>query len=1054
MGGARIRKRRGGRRIGTLGGTASRLLIAVAVLAGGLSVAVPPAQADVVIVDDPAIWGPAGPTQRTGIGWDNDMWTTGAEGFANPAVNGAEWVANISGGTYNVEVFIPHNYATATVNYYVRWNGGQSVVTVNQLNYNDQWVSLGTYAINGPQASVGSNDSADPRGSIVGWDAVRWTNVDTATVGQGASNQQAYVDAYNRAGGAAAMGQPLNATHSWGPGCNQDFNGGTLGKSGIMSYNCSGAAYAVTDAFWGYLEGNFGGDAAPVMGYPYNDEHRWGDGWVQDFDHGQRSTNILMLGDRVGQVHDLLGGIRNAYVAAGGAPGSLGFPTTDEYDSNGGKRQDFEGGSIIWNATAGARVVPSDVAIVDDPGIWGPAGPTQRSGIGWWGDMWTTGAEGSANPAVNGAEWVANVRGGNYNIEVFIPHNYATAVVNYYVRWNGGQTAVAVNQLSYNDQWVSLGTYAIDGPQASVGANDSADPRGSIVGWDAVRWTRLGDLPPAVGQGASNQQAYIDAFNRAGGGGAMGSPQDPAHAWDPGCIQDFNGGSLGKSAIMSYGCSGGAYAVTGALWAYLEGNFGGNATTVMGYPYNDKHAWGNGVAQDFDHGQRGVNTLLLGNNVGQVHDVLGAIRDKFISLGGAPGSLGFPTTDEYDWNGEKRQDFEGGSIVWDDTNGARLLGTALVPAPTLAQPIASPSDPLLMRTLPISAAPAAGQPAVARYEYGWSADLGATAPTSPLQRCVVVTNPCRLDFQATTPDSTWLLLAHTIDAVGNVSVWSSLQVLTPKKPLLVAIGDSITSGHHRDTDVTPTICNDPNYGYPRYAYDIMQSKLPPQWQAGGYFNYARSGFSTDQIIHGGGADACGSTYSPDNPSASPLGDASNRLQSNAGSWNRIVVTGGIDDTNWVDVLSAILKKSALGTKRRYKASDCEADLSGWNGWGTQGSQIARDVTTIAGELTLAGLGDPSARLEWLSYYNIAGTGPAPLVCKNAFTRAMNALSGEVRLGLSKRRPYVWVNTGPALSMRADRLQPFFVDTDTIGGNPGWPHPNSVGAQALASLVQL
>ena len=154
----------------------------------------------------------------------------------------------------------------------------------------------------------------------------------------------------------------------------------------------------------------------------------------------------------------------------------------------------------------------------------------------------------------------------------------------------------------------------------------------------------------------------------------MGAPQDWVHSWGPGCTQDFNGGSRGKAAIMLPDCagSGTAFWVRDQFWAYYEGNFWSTASTVVGYPYNNAHAWGPGLTQDFTGGSRGVNMLMKSNQT-SVHDVMGAIRSYYIALGGAPGTMGYPTSDEYPWNGITRQDFQGGSILWDSTHGARLL---------------------------------------------------------------------------------------------------------------------------------------------------------------------------------------------------------------------------------------------------------------------------------------------------------------------------------------------------------------------------------------------
>ncbi|QIN28632.1 LGFP repeat-containing protein [Brevibacterium luteolum] len=39
------------------------------------------------------------------------------------------------------------------------------------------------------------------------------------------------------------------------------------------------------------------------------------------------------------------------------------------------------------------------------------------------------------------------------------------------------------------------------------------------------------------------------------------------------------------------------------------------------------------------------------------------------------GRLGFPKTDEYEWKGKVRQDFQGGYITWTRSEGARIRYT-------------------------------------------------------------------------------------------------------------------------------------------------------------------------------------------------------------------------------------------------------------------------------------------------------------------------------------------------------------------------------------------
>ncbi len=183
--------------------------------------------------------------------------------------------------------------------------------------------------------------------------------------------------------------------------------------------------------------------------------------------------------------------------------------------------------------------------------------------------------------------------------------------------------------------------------------------------------------PPSyrVGEGSDFEAGYEIADQAAGGVNQLGKPIDAVHVWGNGCIQDFEGGLAGKSALMSPGCGPAIYTVTGPEWQYLEGNFGGRAAAVVGYPNNNRHLWGAAWAQDFSGGQRGWNILLSEDGASESYDVLGELLHKYIDLGGAAGLLDVPTSDQYPWQGGWRQDFAGGSLGWSLADGAYQIGT-------------------------------------------------------------------------------------------------------------------------------------------------------------------------------------------------------------------------------------------------------------------------------------------------------------------------------------------------------------------------------------------
>ena len=55
------------------------------------------------------------------------------------------------------------------------------------------------------------------------------------------------------------------------------------------------------------------------------------------------------------------------------------------------------------------------------------------------------------------------------------------------------------------------------------------------------------------------------------------------------------------------------------------------------------------------------------------HEVHGAILGKWASLGWERSYLGYPTSDEYAFNGGRRSNFQGGYIFWTPTGGAQVV---------------------------------------------------------------------------------------------------------------------------------------------------------------------------------------------------------------------------------------------------------------------------------------------------------------------------------------------------------------------------------------------
>jgi cell wall-associated NlpC family hydrolase len=106
--------------------------------------------------------------------------------------------------------------------------------------------------------------------------------------------------------------------------------------------------------------------------------------------------------------HEVHGAIKNAWAGESWERGWLGFPTSDEYSVPGGRKSDFQGGSVYWNAgtgttslnaststppqsaggssSVGARALAVARTKIGAPYVWGGNGPNSFdcSGLTQW----------------------------------------------------------------------------------------------------------------------------------------------------------------------------------------------------------------------------------------------------------------------------------------------------------------------------------------------------------------------------------------------------------------------------------------------------------------------------------------------------------------------------------------------------------------------------------------------------------------------------------------------------------------------------------------------
>jgi hypothetical protein len=223
--------------------------------------------------------------------------------------------------------------------------------------------------------------------------------------------------------------------------------------------------------------------------------------------------------------------------------------------------------------------------------------------------------------------------------------------------------------------------------------------------------------------------------------------------------------------------------------------------------------------------------------------------------------------------------------------------------------------------------------------------------------------------------------------------------------VLVALGDSVTAGHNRDKPSDKaTACQDRKYGYPQKVMDRFAKRkdLKEEYGDADYENFAISGYGTGQVLHGNNegaekgttaaVDGCGVAH-PDHLAKPPIELAREALKAHPRGKNVVVVSAGINNTNWVQLLAGVALDILPMTKlappdsvvvNEFIAAKCEELIErgspGWAGkWnayaGYDGAakapQMAADIKQIVKRLRAV---DKDVIIVWVGYYNMANTG--------------------------------------------------------------------------------
>lgn len=139
---------------------------------------------------------------------------------------------------------------------------------------------------------------------------------------------------------------------------------------------------------------------------------------------------------------------------------------------------------------------PTEI-VVDDQSSgftkYGPSSYWWQASIGYGSHMWYTYVNGTTQS--NYARWQPSLAGagaGNYTVYAYIPSNYATSQqAKYRIYHNGSNNYFTVNQNSYYNAWVSLGTYYFSANGTEyvelADATGEAASTSRMVGFDAIK---------------------------------------------------------------------------------------------------------------------------------------------------------------------------------------------------------------------------------------------------------------------------------------------------------------------------------------------------------------------------------------------------------------------------------------------------------------------------------------------------------------------------------------------------------------------------------------
>lgn len=310
---------------------------------------------------------------------------------------------------------------------------------------------------------------------------------------------------------------------------------------------------------------------------------------------------------------------------------------------------------------------------------------------------------------------------------------------------------------------------------------------------------------------------------------------------------------------------------------------------------------------------------------------------------------------------------------------------------------------------------------VVGFEYRWnSATFGRPS--------VVAFERPTVDYSKTRPDTPYALQVRAIDADKNASEWFSVwSGMTPGRPHVIIAGDSVASGYVKQWFTGDATCNNAALSYGRTVVAEIARGLPNVWEPT-YDNIAWPGAGVEEMI-AGGTDSCGVSHASQLDEIQELTDGS--------TWNIVVITAGINSTNWADVVIDLTRSIAISITESGDRAACSVALRDtWN-LSQRGSAIASSTAAVVEILDA----DVNASVYWTSYYDITGTKmaffwtPIGQECSDDMASALDELHGILRSGLTDAVTWVDIDLG--------------IETQSWAG---WPHPSANGHETIGRTI--